>query len=228
MGSIVMKHFFNMPMKFNLMGLPRLKACCFCVYREARQESLLRRRPAGREEKYFFAGIAFRRKKYNQFFLCMPVFLYVIIVCFVLNLTVCYADEELTEEKKSTEPQGAVEPVDTEAVDKEEKDTEGLFIFRDPFRSEFPRKVEAKVISMQPSSQETSSSPEVSEPGEFDYSSLAVSGLMWGTDKPKAIINDEIVGIGSVVNGATIVKIDANGILFEYNDKQFLLQRTNG
>ncbi len=60
---------------------------------------------------------------------------------------------------------------------------------------------------------------------KFDYSSLRVTGSVWGNDAPKAIINDQVMGIGSVVNDAKILNITREGILFEFKDKQYLMKR---
>ncbi len=60
---------------------------------------------------------------------------------------------------------------------------------------------------------------------KFDYSSLQVTGSVWGNNMPKAIINDQVMGIGDIVNEATILNITKEGILFEFKDKQYLMKR---
>jgi hypothetical protein len=59
----------------------------------------------------------------------------------------------------------------------------------------------------------------------FDTSSLKVTGIVWGGDKPKAIIDDKIYGKGDVVNEAEIISITKEGILFKYYDKEYLMKR---
>jgi hypothetical protein len=59
----------------------------------------------------------------------------------------------------------------------------------------------------------------------FDYSSLRVTGSVWGNDMPKAIINDQVMGIGDIVNEAKILNITKDGILFEFKDKRYLMKR---
>jgi len=54
---------------------------------------------------------------------------------------------------------------------------------------------------------------------------LRVTGLVWGNDMPKAIINDQVMGIGDVINEAKIFNITREGILFEFKDKQYLMKR---
>jgi len=90
----------------------------------------------------------------------------------------------------------------------------------DPFVPCFPPKPEA-AITVKPS---TTQSTEESR-AEFDYSSLKVTGLVWGGQKPKAIIDGNVVGIGDAVKEAKILDITKEGILFDYKGKQYLMKR---
>ena len=60
---------------------------------------------------------------------------------------------------------------------------------------------------------------------EFDYSSLKVTGLVWGAQMPKAIIDGNVVGIGDTVKEAKILDISKVGIMFDYKGKQYLMKR---
>lgn len=99
--------------------------------------------------------------------------------------------------------------------------------FRDPFQTSLPRKpVE---ISM------ASTSGEPTLPTGLDNVSLRVTGIAWGTDRPRAIINDQVVGIGDVVTGTEnrldkieVIDISKEGILVKYQNQQFLLKRASG
>lgn len=44
---------------------------------------------------------------------------------------------------------------------------------------------------------------------------IVVQGLVWGGAEPRAIIDDEVYGVGDVVNGATITAIAREGITLE-------------
>jgi hypothetical protein len=93
---------------------------------------------------------------------------------------------------------------------------------RDPFVSSLPIKSETKVVPLSTEGQ----NPSQPGPGEaFDYASLKITGVVWGSDKPNAIINDDVVGVGSVVNGAEIMAINADGILFRYKDQNYFMKR---
>lgn len=126
--------------------------------------------------------------------------------------------EAKTEATTETKTEATTE-AKTEASSKETPESqEGLLDFKDPFVSALPAKP-VEIGSGGPSQ----GGP--SEEEKFDYSALNVTGLVWGIDNPKAIINGEVVGIGDVVNEAEIMNITADGILFKYKDKEYLMRR---
>ena len=57
---------------------------------------------------------------------------------------------------------------------------------------------------------------------------MAVTGIVWGTKQPRAIIDGQVYGEGDVVGTteAEILKINADGILFMYKNKEFLMKRS--
>jgi hypothetical protein len=57
---------------------------------------------------------------------------------------------------------------------------------------------------------------------------MTVTGIVWGTKQPRAIIDGEVYGEGDIVANteATIKKIDEAGILFLYKKKEFLMKRS--
>lgn len=59
----------------------------------------------------------------------------------------------------------------------------------------------------------------------FDSTGLTVTGLVWGGDEPKAIINGEIYGIGDTINDAQIIEITKEGIKVSYQGTEHLLKR---
>lgn len=67
------------------------------------------------------------------------------------------------------------------------------------------------------------------KPKPVDISSLHLSlaGMVWGT-APLAIINNEVVGIGQVVNGAKVIAINQNGVEFFYQGVKILLTLDEG
>ena len=111
--------------------------------------------------------------------------------------------------------------------------TESYDNLKDPFDPYLPADQSGAVSSVSPPSPAGFSSlgePALPEEKEekFDYSALKVSGFVWGTDKPKAIIDDKVVGKGDVVKDAEILNISKEGILFKYKGKEYLMKRESG
>ena len=59
------------------------------------------------------------------------------------------------------------------------------------------------------------------KPEEIKPPALTINGLVWNTDKPQAIINNKILGLGDVIEGATIVDINPAGTEILYEGKKF-------
>jgi len=99
---------------------------------------------------------------------------------------------------------------------------------RNPFQPYLPGE-ESPVVEIYSTGGEgaggLSQAPEGTSENKFDYSSLRVTGSVWGNNMPKAIINDQVKGIGDVVNEAEILNITKEGILFKFKDKQYLMKR---
>lgn len=93
---------------------------------------------------------------------------------------------------------------------------EGL---KDPFVPSFPA----------PAVEEAAEEAFVGAPprAALDTSAFNVTGLVWGTLAPKAIIDGDVYGIGDVIRGkeAKIVQIDKEGILFEFQGQKYLWKR---
>jgi type II secretory pathway component PulC len=88
---------------------------------------------------------------------------------------------------------------------------------RDPFESILPKE------DIRLKKREDSAKAQVSAP------KLTVEGILWGTDKPQAIINGDVYGVGDVVKGMPQTKIHKiekgsviiihEGIVFQYGTK---------
>ena len=52
---------------------------------------------------------------------------------------------------------------------------------------------------------------------------MTVAGLIWDTDRPQAILNGHIVGVGDIVDSWTIVKISQNGVEISLEGRNFLI-----
>ncbi|UCD63338.1 MAG: hypothetical protein JSW34_11400 [Candidatus Zixiibacteriota bacterium] len=64
------------------------------------------------------------------------------------------------------------------------------------------------------------------KPGSAVYWRL--SGILYNSHSPSAIINKRHVKTGDVITGARVVKIDRKSVTLEYNGKQMILTVTKG
>lgn len=86
---------------------------------------------------------------------------------------------------------------------------EGL---RDPFISLLPKKdipIETIPISIGNT--------------EVDVPVISIQGMVWGVDRPQAIIDNKVYDIGDEIKGAKIMDISKEGVKFLYQDKIFLM-----
>lgn len=147
------------------------------------------------------------------------IFIRTVMMALILLESGVFCDAQMQDLKA---PPQDVKPMGDAASIANAESEDELADTRDPFASSLPIKSETKVVPLSTEGQ----NPSQPGPGEgFDYSSLKITGVVWGSDKPKAIINDDVVGVGSVVNGAEIMAINADGILFRYKDQDYLMKR---
>jgi hypothetical protein len=52
---------------------------------------------------------------------------------------------------------------------------------------------------------------------------LKIEGLVWGGRLPQAIINQKVVKIGDIIEGAQIVDINREGVTLIFNNSQYNL-----
>lgn len=91
---------------------------------------------------------------------------------------------------------------------------------RNPFQDWFP------VIKVEPKVEERPEEKPIIfvEPEKtFDTSIYTVKGLIWGAYNSKAIINDEIYGIGDNLGEAKIAKISREGVTLIFNEKEYVI-----
>ncbi|MBI5872796.1 MAG: hypothetical protein HZB36_01460 [Candidatus Omnitrophica bacterium] len=106
-------------------------------------------------------------------------------------------------------------------TDNDEAVVEKSMDFRDPFKPWLP----SKEKSVPKESEEVAEKSQMATEEVFDYSTLNVTGIVWGEAQPKAIINDNVYGIGDEINEATIVNINKDGILLKFKNKEYLIKR---
>jgi len=57
--------------------------------------------------------------------------------------------------------------------------------------------------------------------------SFSVQGLIWGGNFPQAIINNKVYKVGDTIQGATILNIAKNGIIFSLGGKKYILSSSS-
>ncbi|MFA5088329.1 MAG: general secretion pathway protein GspB [Candidatus Omnitrophota bacterium] len=107
---------------------------------------------------------------------------------------------------------------------------------RNPFIPQLPSPTETQISEAkpkptdikppQPQQPRPASSAKKIEEVEIKLPSLTISGLVWNSDRPQAIINDQVIDIGMSIENATITKISKAGIVVEYSGKEFTVQYT--
>lgn len=53
---------------------------------------------------------------------------------------------------------------------------------------------------------------------------MNISGLVWNTDRPQAIINGQIIGMGDIISGVKIIDIQKTGITVLFRNKTSTLK----
>ena len=71
-----------------------------------------------------------------------------------------------------------------------------------------------------PSSTETGTGKDV-KGVEIKPPNLVIYGLVWNTDLPQAIVNNQVVNIGDKVSGSEITDISAEGVEVLHQGKRF-------
>ena len=89
--------------------------------------------------------------------------------------------------------------------------------YRDPF--ELPPALRAPIVPPE------GELPAGVEPeAEVRLPALRVDGMIWGSERPQAIIDGEVYDIGDVVKDAEIIGVDREGVAFFYKDRKFILR----
>lgn len=87
--------------------------------------------------------------------------------------------------------------------------------FKNPFVSMLPKK---EIIVPKTEVTET---PQIVQQPVITLPTLTITGLIWNSDRPQAIVNGQVVTIGDVIDGAKITKIDKNGIETAFGGQNF-------
>ena len=84
---------------------------------------------------------------------------------------------------------------------------------RDPFKSPF----EMQGI---PVVEDRPVVPEI----EYGLSHINVQGMVWGSKMPQAIINNQVVRVGEIIDGAEVLEIRQEGVYILYEGKQYIVR----
>ena len=95
--------------------------------------------------------------------------------------------------------------------------------FRNPFTPQLPKKEITNAEITPPVIAKTQETPEINVSGEIAPPQLSIAGLVWDTDRPQAIVNSRVVGIGDTIDNSVITNIKKTGIDVLYQGKHFTI-----
>lgn len=85
---------------------------------------------------------------------------------------------------------------------------------KDPFKDYLPAMEDVTVSSAEQATSE-------------QLPTIAIQGLIWGSNKPQAIIENKIVRVGDTVNGMTIVDINKEGLTVLYKNRKYDIPKSS-
>ncbi len=97
---------------------------------------------------------------------------------------------------------------------------------RNPFASPFkpvttikkPLRIPVVVRQMTPT-------PKPPSPIDVKTLGLKLNGVVWGTGRPQAIINDQVVEVGDTIGEAKVIAIGVQGVGLQYKGQTLTLKR---
>jgi hypothetical protein len=97
---------------------------------------------------------------------------------------------------------------------------------RSPFE---PRTPKEKIVTIapkpapKPEIKHVPKKQEITVP-EVPLPTFKVNGVVWDTKRPQAILDSQVINIGDTIKGCTVINIDKNGILLNFQDRTFTVQ----
>jgi len=100
---------------------------------------------------------------------------------------------------------------------------------KNPFKALLPQKpvqnVAAESVSERKDRQRALQSVELPKVEvKIEPPALILSGLVWNSSRPQAIVNGTIVRVGDEINGVTIIKIARDGVEGDFKDVKVYLK----
>ncbi len=100
-----------------------------------------------------------------------------------------------------------------------EASVEVKLTFKNPFVSPLPKKeIAAKDIP----ATTRATVKEIQEP-KITPPNLVISGLVWNTPRPQAIVNEQVVTIGDSIGDIKVLSINSQSIEIEFQGKRFVI-----
>lgn len=93
--------------------------------------------------------------------------------------------------------------------------------FKDPFVSLLPKKEPVKAEAATP---KPTTKTEKAQEKEIVLPSVEITGIVWNTNRPQAIINEHVVSIGDKIDDMIISDIRRSGIDIIYQGKHFTIK----
>lgn len=54
---------------------------------------------------------------------------------------------------------------------------------------------------------------------------LNITGLIWNTDRPQAVVNDNVLSVGDEIDGIKLLSVDKDGIMVKYKGFGFFVEK---
>jgi hypothetical protein len=90
--------------------------------------------------------------------------------------------------------------------------------FRDPFESYLPEETSGEISEQAQASLETEKTKETKP-----LPVLNIQGIIWKGRLKQVIINNQVLKTGDAIEGATIIRIERDGVTFLYDNKEHKL-----
>jgi len=92
----------------------------------------------------------------------------------------------------------------------------------EPIITEEPEVIEPEPIEAIPEPNEEPATGQA--PRQIPKPHLSVSGLVWDTDQPQAIVNNDVVDLGDFVGQWKVINIERSGITVQYRAQTYLIE----
>jgi len=101
---------------------------------------------------------------------------------------------------------------------------------KNPFIPQLPEKEEKQLPRPKPdkTKQPKRSAPKpqvVDDEPQLAKPKFSISGLVWNTDRPQAIINNQIYDVGDVIQQWTITEINKEGIEINFREQSYFIEK---